>query len=318
MKCSLASNSWMHTPQGHEIVDGRVIPVDWLAVIFNPSFPYRLTHMVIAAFLATAFFVGASAAWHLLRGRNSPEIRTMLSMAMWMALIVAPIQAVVGDYHGLNTLEYQPAKIAAIEGNWESTPGEPSGLALVGWPDMQREETRFKVEVPYLGSLILRHSLSEPIPTFRLMVALGVLMIVAGVWSLVLRRRGRLYESRPFLRFVLWMGPSGLLAILAGWFTTEVGRQPWVVQGLLRTADAVSPHGVAQMSLSLILFVIIYCAVFGVGALYVLRLVARGPISESGRQAEEGGPGRPRTPSRPISAADQALPGGRDQLGERS
>ncbi|HTO20037.1 MAG TPA: cytochrome ubiquinol oxidase subunit I [Pseudomonas sp.] len=332
----LASNSWMHTPQGHEIVDGRVIPVDWLAVIFNPSFPYRLTHMVIAAFLATAFFVGASAAWHLLRGRNSPEIRTMLSMAMWMALIVAPIQAVVGDYHGLNTLEYQPAKIAAIEGNWESTPGEPSGLALVGWPDMQREETRFKVEVPYLGSLILRHSLSEPIPalkdyppedranstlvfwTFRLMVALGVLMIVAGVWSLVLRRRGRLYESRPFLRFVLWMGPSGLLAILAGWFTTEVGRQPWVVQGLLRTADAVSPHGVAQMSLSLILFVIIYCAVFGVGALYVLRLVARGPISESGRQAEEGGPGRPRTPSRPISAADQALPGGRDQLGERN
>jgi cytochrome d ubiquinol oxidase subunit I len=326
----------MHTPQGHEIVDGRVIPVDWLAVIFNPSFPYRLTHMVIAAFLATAFFVGASAAWHLLRGRNSPEIRTMLSMAMWMALIVAPIQAVVGDYHGLNTLEYQPAKIAAIEGNWESTPGEPSGLALVGWPDMQREETRFKVEVPYLGSLILRHSLSEPIPalkdyppedranstlvfwTFRLMVALGVLMIVAGVWSLVLRRRGRLYESRPFLRFVLWMGPSGLLAILAGWFTTEVGRQPWVVQGLLRTADAVSPHGVAQMSLSLILFVIIYCAVFGVGALYVLRLVARGPISESGRQAEEGGPGRPRTPSRPLSAADQALPGGRDQLGERS
>lgn len=332
----LASNSWMHTPQGHEIIDGRVIPVDWLAVIFNPSFPYRLTHMVIAAFLATAFFVGASAAWHLLRGRNSPETRTMLSMAMWMALIVAPIQALVGDYHGLNTLKYQPAKIAAIEGHWESTPGEPSGLILVGWPDMQREETRFKVEIPYLGSLILRHSLSEPIPalkdfppedranstlvfwTFRLMVALGLLMIAAGVWSLLLRRRGRLYDSRPFLRFVLWMGPSGLVALLAGWFTTEVGRQPWVVHGLLRTADAVSAHGVAQMSLSLALFVIIYCAVFGVGFLYVLRLVARGPVSESGRQTGEGGPGRPRTPARPLSAADQAMPGGRDQLDEGS
>lgn len=330
----LASNSWMQTPQGHEIVDGRVIPVDWLAVIFNPSFPYRLAHMVTAAFLATAFFVGAAGAWHLLRGHNSPENRTMLSMAMWMALIVAPIQAVIGDFHGLNTLQYQPAKIAAIEGNWESTPGEPSGLTLIGWPDMAREETRFKVEVPYLGSLILRHSFSEPIPalkdyppadranstivfwTFRLMVALGVLMIVAGVWSALLRRGGRLYESRRFLRYVLWMGPSGLLAILAGWFTTEIGRQPWVIQGLLRTADAVSPHGVGQMSLSLALFVIIYFAVFGVGALYVLRLVARGPVSETGRQVEGGGPGRPRTPARPISAADQALPGGHDQLGE--
>ena len=331
----LASNSWMHTPQGHEIIDGRVVPVDWLAVIFNPSFPYRLTHMVIAAFLSTAFFVGASAAWHLLRGNNSPETRTMLSMAMWMALIVAPIQALVGDFHGLNTLRHQPAKIAAIEGNWESTPGEPSGLTLIGWPDMRREETRFKIEVPYLGSLILRHSLSEPIPalkdyppedranstivfwTFRIMVALGVMMVVAGVWSLLLRRRGRLHQSRPFLRYVLWMGPSGLVALLAGWFTTEIGRQPWVVQGLLRTADAVSPHGVEQMTLSLALFVVIYFAVFGVGALYVLRLVARGPARVfDQRPAEEGGPGRQRTPARPLSAADEALPGGRDQLGE--
>lgn len=163
----LASNSWMQTPQGFEIVDGRVIPVDWVAVIFNPSFPYRLLHMSVAAFLATAFFVGASAAWHLLRGRDNPAIRKMLSMAMWMALIVAPVQALIGDAHGLNTLEHQPAKIAAMEGHWDNSSGEPTPLILFGWPDMQREETRFKVEIPVLGSLILKHSLTEPIPALK-------------------------------------------------------------------------------------------------------------------------------------------------------
>ncbi|MBF0675789.1 cytochrome ubiquinol oxidase subunit I [Pseudomonas sp.] len=333
----LASNSWMHTPQGHEIIDGRAVPVDWLLVIFNPSFPYRLTHMAIAAFLATAFFVGASAAWHLLRGRDNPAVRKMLSMAMWMALIVTPIQAVVGDYHGLNTLEYQPAKIAAIEGHWENVPGEATPLILFGWPDMQREETRFKVEIPYLGSLILRHSLTEQVPalkdfppedranstivfwTFRVMVGLGLLMIVTGVWSLWLRRNERLYTSRPFLRLVLWMGPSGLIALLAGWFTTEIGRQPWVVHGLLRTADAVSAHGVAQMSLTLVMFVVVYFAVFGVGFYYVLRLVGKGPVPDEGRETGSGGPGRPRTPARPISAADEGFPEGRsDQLGARN
>src|SRR5690606_14167060 len=202
----LASNSWMHTPQGHEIINGQVIPVDWLKVIFNPSFPYRLLHMSIAAFLSTAFLVGASAAWHLLRGRDNPAMRKMLSMAMWMALIVAPIQALVGDAHGLNTLEYQPAKLAAIEGHWDYA-DEPTGLILFGWPDMEREETRFKVEIPFLGSVILKHSLTEPIPalkqfapedrpnstivfwTFRVMVALGLLMILCGLWSLWLRRK---------------------------------------------------------------------------------------------------------------------------------
>src|SRR5690606_38668198 len=201
----LASNSWMHTPQGHEIIDGRVVPMDWLAVIFNPSFPYRLAHMAVAAFLATAFFVGASAAWHLLRGRDNPALSQMLSMAMWMALLVAPVQAFIGDLHGLNTLEYQPAKIAAMEGHWENRPGEPTPLILFGWPDMQREETRFKVEIPALGSLILTHSLDKQVPalkefapedrpnstvvfwTFRIMVALGLLMILTGVIALWLR-----------------------------------------------------------------------------------------------------------------------------------
>ncbi|SDG53408.1 cytochrome d ubiquinol oxidase subunit I [Pseudomonas benzenivorans] len=321
----LASNSWMHTPQGFEIVDGRVIPVDWLAVVFNPSFPYRLAHMATAAFLATAFFVGASAAWHLLRGRDNPALRKMLSMAMWMALLVAPLQALIGDFHGLNTLQYQPAKIAAIEGHWQNHGDEPTPLILFGWPDMQREETRFKLEIPALGSLILTHSLDRQVPalkefaaadrpnstvvfwTFRVMVGLGTLMILTGLWSLWLRSRGRLFQARPFLHLAVWMGPSGIIAILAGWYTTEVGRQPWIVQGLMRTAEASSGHGLGQMSLTLALFVLVYFALFGAGLGYMMRLVRKGPITDEGQVPSEGGPGRKRTPSRPLSAADEDL-----------
>ncbi len=157
----LASNSWMQTPQGFEIVDGRVVPADWLAIIFNPSFPYRLLHMAIAAFIVAALLVGASGAWHLLKGRRDKTVTTMFSMAMWMALIVAPMQAVVGDAHGLNTLEHQPAKIAAIEGHWDNSSGEPTPLILFGWPDMRAETTHYALKVPHLGSLILTHSLGR-------------------------------------------------------------------------------------------------------------------------------------------------------------
>jgi cytochrome d ubiquinol oxidase subunit I len=163
----LASNSWMHTPQGHAIIDGRVVPVDWLQVIFNPSFPYRLVHMTIAAYLATALMVGAAAAWHLLRGRRNEALHKMLSMAMWMILITAPLQAVVGDLHGLNTLEHQPAKIAAMEGHWESVAGEALPLILFGWPDMVGEETRYAVSIPNLGSLILTHTWEGQIPGLK-------------------------------------------------------------------------------------------------------------------------------------------------------
>ncbi len=323
----LASNSWMHTPQGHEIIDGRVIPMDWLAVIFNPSFPYRLAHMATAAFVATAFFVGASAAWHLLRGRDNPAIRKMLSMAMWMALIVAPVQAVIGDFHGLNTLKHQPVKIAAIEGHWENQPGEPTPLILFGIPDMQAETTRYKVEIPALGSLILTHSLAEQVPamkdfapedrpnsliifwSFRVMVGLGLLMISAGLWSLWLRKRDTLHSCRPFLHFVLWMGPSGLIAILAGWFTTEIGRQPWVVYGLMRTADGVSNHSYAQLSFTLVMFVVVYFALFGTGLGYMMRLVRKGPHTGEGDEHNPGGPGQKRTPARPLSAAYDATVG---------
>ncbi|TWI54284.1 cytochrome d ubiquinol oxidase subunit I [Pseudomonas duriflava] len=318
----LSSNSWMHTPDGYEIVDGRVIPINWLDVIFSPSFPFRWAHMSIAAYLSVAFLVGASAAWHLLRGNDNPAIRKMFSMAMWMALLVAPIQAMVGDAHGLNTLEHQPTKIAAIEGHWENVPGEPTPLILFGWPDMEREETRFKVEIPVLGSLILKHSFTEQIPalkdfpkedrppayvvfwSFRIMVLMGLLMIATGFWSLYLRWRHHLYENKAFLRAVMFMGPSGLIAVLAGWFTTEVGRQPWVVYGLLRTKDAVSNHGVGQLSLTLISFVVVYFAVFGIGTVYALRIIGKGPHTGEGKQSTAGGPGHDRHTKRPLSATN--------------
>ncbi|MGP2502580.1 cytochrome ubiquinol oxidase subunit I [Pantoea ananatis] len=317
----LSSNSWMQTPQGYLIQNDVVVPEDWFKIVFNPSFPYRLLHMSVAAFLASAFFVGSSAAWHLLKGNDNPAIRKMFSMALWMALIVAPVQAMIGDAHGLNTLEHQPAKIAAIEGHWENPPGEATPLILFGLPDMEEERTKYALEIPYLGSLILTHSLDKQVPalksfpkedrpnstiifwSFRVMVALGLLMITLGVVSLWLRYKGRLYQSRPFLWFALLMGPSGLIAILAGWFTTEIGRQPWVVYGVQRTIDAVSPHGEMHMSISLLAFILVYSSVFGVGYHYMMRLIKQGPVTGEGDIVETGGPGQIKTPARPLSAA---------------
>ncbi|AOM39741.1 cytochrome ubiquinol oxidase subunit I [Xenorhabdus hominickii] len=290
----LASNSWMQTPQGHEIIGNQVVPVDWLAVIFNPSFPYRLLHMSTAAFLASAFFIAASAAWHLLKGHDSSAMRKMLSMAMWMILIIAPLQAMIGDMHGLNTLKHQPAKIAAMEGHWENHPGEATPLILFGIPNQEAEETQYAVKIPYLASLILTHSMDKQIPalkefapedrpnvfmvfwSFRIMVGLGILMIVAGIWGLCLRYKKRIYENRLFLRFMFIMAPSGLIAILAGWFTTEIGRQPWVVYGLMRTKDAVSAHGDVHMSISLLIFFVVYAAVFGIGYAYMMKIIRKG------------------------------------------
>lgn len=326
----IASNSWMQTPQGYEVVDGRVIPVDWLQIIFNPSFPYRLMHMSVAAFLATALFVASAAAWHLLRDRKAAQakpdrtaVRKMLSMAMWMILIVAPIQAVIGDFHGLNTLKHQPAKIAAMEGHWENTPGVGgTPLVLFAWPDMQQEKNHFAIEIPRLGGLILTHEwdgkikgLKEFAPedrpdstvlfwTFRVMVGLGMLMIALGLWGTWLRRGDKLYRSPWFLRAAVCMGPTGLIAILAGWYTTEIGRQPWVVYGLMRTKDAVSAHGALPLALTLGLFIMVYFFVFGVGAAYILRLVRKGPQPYEGSRMVPGGPGQDRQQMRPISAAD--------------
>jgi cytochrome bd ubiquinol oxidase subunit I len=299
----LAANSWMQTPQGYTLTpDGRFLPADWWQVIFNPSFPYRLVHMVIASYLSVAFVVGAVGAWHLRRDGQNQAARLMLSMAMWMAVIVAPIQILVGDQHGLNTLEHQPAKVAALEGDWDTEPGTP--LILVGIPNMTEERTDWAVSIPHLGALILTHSwdgsikgLKEfppqdrpPSPVvfwaFRVMVALGVLMVIVGVWAAWLRVRGRLYESPWLRRAVLAMSPSGFIAVLAGWTVTEVGRQPFTVYGLARTADSASPIGLPGVAVSLAGFVVVYAIVFGAGFIFLLRLLRRAPtVGESGPEA---------------------------------
>jgi cytochrome bd ubiquinol oxidase subunit I len=223
-------------------------------------------------------------------------------MAVGMILVAVPIQMIAGDAHGLNTREYQPAKIAAIEGLWETEKGGTS-LNLVGWPDMREERTKYALSVPRLGSLILTHTWSGEIRglkefapedrpdstivfwSFRIMVGMGLLMLLLGVLGLVLRLRNKLYETRWFQRFALAMGPSGLIALLAGWITTEVGRQPWVVYGVLRTADAVSPLSSQQVGTSLLIFIIVYFLVFGAGIYYMLKLMAKGP--DAGGQATD-------------------------------
>jgi cytochrome d ubiquinol oxidase subunit I len=291
----LASNSWMQTPQGYIIENGVVVPTDWLAVIFNPSFPYRLAHMAIAAFITSALLVVATGAWHALKGKRDAAVNKMLSMGLGLLLALVPLQVLVGDMHGLNTLKYQPAKIAAVEGHFKNEGNEPTPLILFGIPDMEAEETKYKLEIPALGSLILTHSLDKQVPaltefakedrpnstivfwSFRIMAGLGMLMLLLALWGNWLRR-GQRWGNKPlFLRFAVLMGPSGLVAVLAGWFTTEVGRQPWVVYGVQRTADAVSGHGVLPMTISLAVFIVIYCSVFGVGTYYLLHMLKKGP-----------------------------------------
>ena len=291
----LAANSWMHTPAGHSVApDGRFMPEDWWAIVFNPSFPYRFAHVVVAAYLTTALIVGAVGAWHLLRDQANPRARVMFNMAMWMAVVFAPVQAVIGDAHGLNTLHYQPQKVAAMEGHWETKGGQP--LILFGYPDMQREETRFQVGIPYLGSLILGHSIDAEIrglrdfprdqrPTnvplvffaFRTMIGIGLLMILLGGLALLMRLRGRLYDTRWLHRFAVAMGPAGLVAVTAGWIVTESGRQPFTVYGLLRTADSVSPIAAPAVATTLAAFAITYFIVFGTGILAILRLFGQPP-----------------------------------------
>jgi cytochrome d ubiquinol oxidase subunit I len=292
-------NSWMQTPLGYSINDvGQFVPDDWWAIIFNPSFPYRLVHMVLAAYLTTAFVVGGVGAWHLLGSRDSHDTRVagiMFSMAMWMALIVTPIQIVAGDLHGVNTFAHQPAKVAAMEGHYESFPQGRAPLILFGLPDDAAGVTRYKVEIPFLGSLILTHSLDVPIQglnafpadqrpksamifwTFRIMVAIGFAMLGIGLWSAWARWTGQLYEARWLHRAAVAMGPAGFLAVLCGWITTEVGRQPFTVYGLLRTGESAAPLQADAVGASLIAFIVVYFLVFGSGTFYVMRLMSKRP-----------------------------------------
>lgn len=323
----LSVNSWMHTPAGYAINEaGQFIPQDWWAAIFNPSFPYRLVHTLFAAYLTTAFAVGGVGAYHLLKDRSNEGSRIMFSMAMWMAAILAPLQIIAGDLHGLNTFEHQPAKIAAMEGHFETEAGAP--LILVGWPDMEAETTRYALQIPNLGGLILTHEwdgvvrgLKEwpkedwpHVPTvfwsFRIMVLIGLLMATLGIWATWMRVRGRLYDSDWLLRAAVVMGPSGFVAVLAGWITTEVGRQPYTVYGLLRTADSASPIGAAAVGSSLVAFFVVYMLVFGAGTFYILRLSGALPQ-----------PVEPEMPRRPVRAAGitpaPALAGGEADEADR-
>jgi cytochrome d ubiquinol oxidase subunit I len=292
----LSVNSWMQTPSGYFIAEnGQFMPGEsWLAIIFNPSFPYRLVHTVLAAYLTTAFVVGAVGAWHLLKDRSNPHARKMFSMAMWMAALVTPVQIVAGDLHGLNTLEHQPAKVMAMEGHYQSHP-EGAPLILFGIPDSEAKTVRHAIAIPKASSLILKHDPNAPLAgldtvpeeeqppvglvfwSFRVMVGLGLLMLGIGVWSLWARVRGRLYDMPSLHRAAVLMGPSGFAAVLAGWITTEVGRQPYVVYGLLRTAEAASPLDAPAVAASLVAFIIVYFAVFGIGVWYILKLMGKVP-----------------------------------------
>ncbi|MGF1476551.1 MAG: cytochrome ubiquinol oxidase subunit I [Geminicoccaceae bacterium] len=295
----LSVNSWMHTPAGYAVAEnGQYVPDDWVQIIFNPSFPYRLVHMVLAAYLTTAFVVGAVGAWHLLRDASDRPARIMFSMAMWMALLVAPLQIIAGDLHGLNTLEHQPAKIAAMEGHYETRDGAP--LVLFGIPDDEAAELRYAIEIPKLGSFILAHDWNATVQglkawpdedrppaeivfwSFRVMVAIGFAMLGVGLWSLWARYKGGLHTAPWLQRAAVLMGPSGFVAVLAGWITTEVGRQPWVINGLLRTADAASPLDAPAVEASLLAFILVYFAVFGSGTFYLLRLMAVTPGADTG------------------------------------
>ncbi len=291
----LSANSWMQTPAGYSINEaGQFTPEDWWAIIFNPSFPYRLVHMVLAAFLSTSFAVAAVAGWHLLKDRDNGATMRMFSMAMWMAAIVAPIQIIAGDAHGLNTLEHQPAKVMAMEGHYESHPdGAP--LILFGIPNPQKKRIDYAIQIPKLSSLILKHDLNAPLAgldtvadadeppvtilfwSFRIMIAIGFAMLGIGVWSLWRRWRGTLYQDKWLHRVSVLMGPSGFIALLAGWITTEVGRQPFTVYGALRTVESIGPVDAPAVGASLLAFIWVYFFVFGAGLFYVFRLMRQAP-----------------------------------------
>lgn len=291
----LAVNSWMQTPAGFAMNDkGQFVPADWWAVIFNPSFPYRLVHMVLAAYLTTALVVGAVGAWHHLKGTAPRRSAKMFSMAMWMAALVSPLQILAGDAHGLNTLEHQPAKVMAMEGHYDSHPdGAP--LILFGIPNKREKRIDYAIEIPKLSSLILKHDINAPLAgldtikddryppveivffSFRVMIVLGFAMLGLGLWSLWCRYRGTLHTNAFLHRSAVLMGPAGFVAVLAGWVTTEVGRQPYTVYNLLLTSQSISPVAPTAVATSLVAFVLVYFFVFGAGIFYFLRLMARLP-----------------------------------------
>ncbi|MBC7830839.1 MAG: cytochrome ubiquinol oxidase subunit I [Hyphomicrobium sp.] len=311
----LAANSWMQTPAGHEVINGIAYPVDWIKIIFNPSFPYRFAHMFTAAYLTTSLVVLAVGARYVVNGRFPEEAKTMMRMGLGMVAILAPLQIFIGDQHGLNTAQYQPAKVAAIESHWDGT--KPAPLVLFAIPNEKEERNDYEIAIPGLASWILKHDSEGLFPglkqfppserppvlpvfiSFRIMVGLGLLMLLTGVVGAYLWARGRLFDTRWYLQPVQYVWPMGFIAILAGWYTTEVGRQPWIATGILRTADAVSPvHAMAVLT-TLILFVIVYTIVFSMGIYYINRLIEYGPKGTAAATPDG-------VPSRPLTAAEPA------------
>ncbi len=304
----LAVNSWMQTPTGYTMVDGRFMPKDWLAIIFSPSFPYRFAHTVDAVYITTGFVVvGVAASW-LRRERFVQEARVMLSMTLWVLSVLVPLQIFLGDAHGLNTLEYQPAKLAAIEAIWNTESRVPLNLFVI--PDEKAETNHDVLAIPDLGSLILTHDpngtvkglkdfpadqrppVAVPFFAFRIMVGIGLVMLAIVVISWWLRFRDALFDTGWFLQICTLASPLGFLAVIAGWATTEVGRQPWTVYGLLRTADSVSPSLTgADVVVSLAAYSVVYIVMFAAGVALMVRVARRGPaepetepdVIESGR-----------------------------------
>ncbi|WP_430421969.1 cytochrome ubiquinol oxidase subunit I [Phenylobacterium sp.] len=306
----ISANSWMQYPTGHIVLpDGSLHTESWLKVIFSPTFPERFAHMALAAYLTTSLVVGAASAWRILGRGPEPESRIALRMAIGMFAVVAPIQALVGDLSGKEVLHVQPAKLAAIEAFWETR--SEQAFHIVAWPDRATESNRFEISIPKLGSLITAGSTDAEIKglkdftkedrppvfivfwAFRVMVGLGLLMIGLGAWGVWLIWRRRLEQTRPFLWAAVAMGPAGFLAVISGWVVAEVGRQPWTVTGVLRTADSVSPIGAGEVTASLLGFMIVYAVIFTVGVLYILRLIAEGPKPEDAPRADGEPPGNP-------------------------
>lgn len=311
----LSANSWMQTPAGFRIEDGRFFPVSWLAIIFNPSFPFRFAHNVTAFYITTAWVVIATAAFLIRKKRRVDEARIMLSMTFWLLTVLVPLQIFLGDLHGLNTFKYQPVKLAAIEAHW--TPEKRAPLILFAIPDEKNEINHATLSIPLLGSLVLTHHINGEVPglkqwpardrppvkipfySFRLMVGLGFVMLGVVLLSFWMRIRRRLYGAGWFLRLCEWLAPIGFLSVLAGWVTTEVGRQPWTVYGLLRTLHSVTPSLTTRdVLLSLTGYMLVYLIVFPVGILLMLRTVRTLEKSEKNAtiQPVEGG-----QPSGPVT-----------------
>ncbi|WP_203076394.1 cytochrome ubiquinol oxidase subunit I [Falsiroseomonas ponticola] len=288
-------NSWMHTPQGHEMRDGVAHAVDWAAIVFNPSMPYRLTHMLIASALTVAFLLAGISAWRWLKGDRAPAVMAALRTGVVMGAVLAPVQAFVGDLHGLNTLEHQPAKVAAMEANWETRGHVP--LVLFAIPDEANRTNRFEIAIPSGASLILKHDPAGVVPglnefegkhppvapvfyAFRVMVGTGLLMIAmawAGAWFLW--KRGALPVL--MLRGFAAMAFAGWVATLAGWYVTEIGRQPWLVTGVLTTAQAAGPVPAMAIGSTLVTYLVLYVLLLGAYITTIYRLAKKGRVAEA-------------------------------------